>query len=86
MEALSVALWAAQTNRRVPGRKAKAPVAEPPTVSPLKRQKWEKPHQPNLTGTVRAYHPKGSLARGGVRAASASGDYQAWKPDAGDAS
>ncbi len=45
-------------------------VAEPPTVAPLKRQKWEKPHQPNLTGTVRAYRPKGSLARGGVRAAS----------------
>ena len=61
-------------------------IADPPTVTPLKRQKWEKPHQPNLTGTVRAYRPKGSLARGGVRAASASGDYQAWKPDVGDAS
>lgn len=61
-------------------------IADPPTVTPLKRQKWEKPHQPNLTGTKGAYRPKGSLARGGVRAASASGDYEAWKPDAGDAS
>src|SRR5262249_35277061 len=44
-------------------------IAEPPTVAPLKRQKWEREHQPNLTGTLGAYRPKGSLARGGVRAA-----------------
>ncbi len=54
-------------------------IVDPPTVSPLKRQKWELPHQPNLTGTVRAYRPKGSLARGGVRQAS-SADYEAWSP------
>ena len=54
-------------------------VDEPPTLAPLKRQPWERPHQPNMTGTVRAYRPKGSLARGGKRAA-ATGDYQAWKP------
>ncbi len=52
---------------------------EPPTLAPLKRQAWELPHVPNLTGTVRAYRPKGSLARGGVRAA-ATADYQAWVP------
>lgn len=52
----------------------------PPTKAALPRKTWEKPHQPNLTGTVRAYRPKGSLARGGVRAAATS-DYQAWKPD-----
>jgi NADH:ubiquinone oxidoreductase subunit len=55
-------------------------VADPPTVKPLKRQAWEKPHQPNMTGTVRAYRPKGSLSRGGVRQAS-SADYEAWTPD-----
>jgi NADH:ubiquinone oxidoreductase subunit len=55
--------------------------ADPPTVTPLKRQSWEKPHIPNLTGTVHAYRPKGSLARGGVRQASSS-DYEAWTPDA----
>jgi len=58
-------------------------VEEPPTVAPLKRQSWEKPHQPNMTGTVRAYRPKGSLARGGHRAAS-SADYESWSPGAGD--
>lgn len=54
-------------------------VDEPPTLQPLKRQKWEKPHQPNLTGTVAAYRPQGSLARGGVRAP-ATADYEAWTP------
>jgi NADH:ubiquinone oxidoreductase subunit len=60
-------------------------VSEPPTIAPLKRQKWEKDHVPNLTGTVKAYRPKGSLARGGVRQAS-SADYEAWTPDSGDRS
>lgn len=55
-------------------------VAEPPTIAPLKRQKWERAHMPNLTGTRWAYRPKGSLARGGVRQASSS-DYEAWTPD-----
>jgi NADH:ubiquinone oxidoreductase subunit len=51
-----------------------------PTEAPLKRQSWEKPHEPNYTGTVRAYRPKGSLARGGERAAAAS-DYESWTPN-----
>lgn len=54
-------------------------VDQPPTVAPLKRQRWEKPHQPNMTGTVKAYRPRGSLGRGGVRAP-ATADYQAWTP------
>jgi NADH:ubiquinone oxidoreductase subunit len=54
---------------------------KPPTESPLPRKSWEKPHQPNLTGTVNAYRPKGSLAGGADRPKS-SGDYEAWKPDA----
>lgn len=52
-----------------------APCDEPPVLKP-----WERDHQPNLTGTDLAYHPKGSLAAGGERA-SATGDYQAWSPD-----
>ncbi len=52
---------------------------QPPTEAPLPRKSWEQPHQPNLTGTVHAYHPKGSLARPGDRAA-ADGDYDAWSP------
>ncbi len=51
--------------------------AEPPTREPLPRRSWEKDHQPNLTGTIWAWRPKGSLARGGERAA-ASGDYEPW--------
>ncbi|MES1201553.1 MAG: NADH:ubiquinone oxidoreductase subunit NDUFA12 [Pseudomonadota bacterium] len=53
---------------------------EPPTVAPFKTKSWEKPHEPNLTGTVRAYRPKGSLARGGRRE-KATSDYEAWKPE-----
>ncbi|MBI1338604.1 NADH:ubiquinone oxidoreductase subunit NDUFA12 [bacterium] len=53
----------------------------PPTESPLPRKPWEKPHRANMTGTIHAYKPKGSLSQGGERAA-ASSDYESWKPDA----
>ncbi len=52
----------------------------PPTIEPLKRQSWEKDHQPNLTGTVHAWRPKGAIARGGERQ-KAAGDYEAWRPE-----
>jgi NADH:ubiquinone oxidoreductase subunit len=52
---------------------------QPPTTAPLPRKSWEKPHKANLTGTLDAYRPRGSLARGGERAES-SGDYEAWTP------
>ena len=55
-------------------------IDEPPTLDPLKRQSWEKPHLPNLSGTLHAYRPQGSIAKGGERAA-ATGDYEAWKPE-----
>ena len=55
---------------------------EPPNKEPLPRQSWEQDHQPNLTGTVYAHRPQGSLARGGERAA-ATGDYTAWTPGEG---
>ena len=42
---------------------------------------WEKPALPNLTGTAAAYRPAGALEKGGRRAA-ATGDYEAWSPDA----
>lgn len=51
----------------------------PPTVSPLARKAWEKDHQPNLTGTIYAWHPQGSLAKSGQRP-HATGDYEAWTP------
>lgn len=52
---------------------------KPPTVDPLPRKSWEKPHKPNLTGTLEAYRPPGALAEGGERAKS-TGDYEAWTP------
>jgi NADH:ubiquinone oxidoreductase subunit len=54
-------------------------VAEPPTLKPPVVKPWEKPHQPNETGTTAAYLPEGSLAKGGQRAR-ATGDYEAWRP------
>lgn len=45
------------------------------------RRSWQKPHQPNLTGTQQAYRPPGHLLAGGQRAA-ATGDYEAWTPQA----
>jgi NADH:ubiquinone oxidoreductase subunit len=52
----------------------------PPTTAPLPKKPWEKPHQPNLTGTAAAYLPPGSAARPG-RAPRTEGDYEAWTPD-----
>jgi NADH:ubiquinone oxidoreductase subunit len=53
---------------------------QPPTVEPLNRRAWEKDYLPNLTGTIEAWRPSGSLARTGERPA-ATGDYQAWRPE-----
>jgi NADH:ubiquinone oxidoreductase subunit len=43
------------------------------------RRTWQKPHQPNLTGTNQAYRPPGHILKGGQRE-SATGDYKAWVP------
>ena len=48
--------------------------AEPPTVEPLKRRSWEKEHRPNLSGTIHAWRPKGSIARTGERPPGMDGD------------
>lgn len=53
---------------------------DPPTAKPSPRRAWEKEHQPNLTGTIWAWRPRGSIARSGERSR-ATGDYEAWKPD-----
>lgn len=53
---------------------------EPPTKAPLPRRSWEKDYRPNLTGTIWAWRPKGSIARGGERQR-AAGDYQPWTPE-----
>ncbi len=43
------------------------------------RRAWERPHLPNLTGTIASYRPAGHDYSGGHRAA-ATGDYEAWTP------
>jgi NADH:ubiquinone oxidoreductase subunit len=42
---------------------------------------WEADYTPNATGTAQAYRPQGALEQGGRRAR-ATGDYEAWTPDA----
>ena len=41
---------------------------------------WQKPHLPNLTGTVSRYLPQGHLLKSGVRA-KATADYKPWTPN-----
>lgn len=52
--------------------------ADPPTVRPLPRKAWEKPHVPNLTGTDMAYVPRGSILRPDPVERR---DYDAWTPE-----
>ncbi len=54
-------------------------VEEAPSVRPLPRKPWEKEHVPNLTGTIHAYRPKGSLARASEPPRAEA--YEAWRPD-----
>jgi NADH:ubiquinone oxidoreductase subunit len=51
---------------------------EVPSEQPLAHKPWEKPHQENLTGTMLAYAPAGS-----IRAAEPAkrSDYEAWSPE-----
>jgi NADH:ubiquinone oxidoreductase subunit len=51
----------------------------PPTLGMTEPHAWEKPHQPNLTGSPLAYRPAGSTLAANRRP-KATGDYQAWKP------
>ena len=52
----------------------------PPTEERYVPRAWEKPHQPNLTGTPYAYRPDGSLLAKGERPR-VTGDYEAWSPE-----
>lgn len=51
---------------------------EPPTEANLPRKAWEKPHQENLTGTMAAYAPAGSIRKA---APAERSDYEAWTPE-----
>lgn len=52
----------------------------PPTDEKYKPKEWQKPHQPNLTGTPQAWRPLGSTLRANARPP-ATGDYEAWSPE-----
>lgn len=51
----------------------------PLTEQATKAMPWQKEHVPNMTGTARAYRPRGHEYRGGERA-HATGDYEPWVP------
>jgi NADH:ubiquinone oxidoreductase subunit len=43
------------------------------------KRPWQKPYEPNATGTPEAYRPPGHDYAGGKRSP-ATGDYEAWTP------
>jgi NADH:ubiquinone oxidoreductase subunit len=51
----------------------------PPTKEHYKQHQWERPYEPNLTGTPEAYRPPGSLLNpdAGKRPLR---DYEPWQP------
>lgn len=53
---------------------------EPLTEQAALAKRWQKPHQPNPTGSPGAYRPRGDQLSEG-RHAPASGDYVPWTPD-----
>ena len=50
-----------------------------PNQQQAPHESWQEEHLPNLSGTEFAYHPDGSIVKGGTRQ-KGTGDYQAWKP------
>lgn len=52
----------------------------PPTEEDYQPRNWQKPHEPNMTGTALAYRPPGSILNEGKRER-VSGDYDAWSPE-----
>lgn len=51
----------------------------PPTEEDFRPRDWMKPHEPNQTGTERAYRPPGSIRTPEKRPV-VTGDYDAWTP------
>jgi NADH:ubiquinone oxidoreductase subunit len=52
--------------------------SQPPSKD-YKPREWQKPHQPNLTGTAYAYRPPGSVLRARPTVPGDS-DYEPWTP------
>ena len=55
-------------------------VDQPLTEKAARPRPWQRPHLPNLTGTIFAYRPRGHVLSGGRRP-HATGDYEAWRPE-----
>ncbi|MEO0617761.1 MAG: NADH:ubiquinone oxidoreductase subunit NDUFA12 [Pseudomonadota bacterium] len=54
---------------------------ELPSDQSYLRRSWEKPHQPNMTGTPDAYRPRGSLLNTGISGDDeGNADYVPWSP------
>jgi NADH:ubiquinone oxidoreductase subunit len=51
---------------------------QPPAA--YRAREWEKPHQPNLTGTAQAYRPPGSVLKSNPTTPTPKPDYEPWKP------
>ncbi len=51
---------------------------ETPSEKPLVQKPWQKPHVENLTGTMLAYAPAGSIRKDIPKDRS---DYEAWTPE-----
>jgi NADH:ubiquinone oxidoreductase subunit len=54
-------------------------VATPPVQEKYVPREWQKPHQPNPTGTANAYRPPGSIMA--PRPKPVAPDYEAWRPE-----
>ena len=55
-------------------------VDTPPTDVKYQPKAWQRPHQPNMTGTSQAQRPAGSILGLGQRP-KATGDYKPWTPN-----
>ena len=53
--------------------------SSPPPDGGYEKYEWQREHQPNVTGTVNAYRPRGHILKGGKRSSSSS-DYEPWSP------
>lgn len=54
-------------------------VDAPPNESTYVPKPWQKPHEPNLTGTAQAYRPPGSVLHAAPRTPGGP-DYEPWRP------
>jgi NADH:ubiquinone oxidoreductase subunit len=50
-----------------------------PSPQTSRRKPWQKPHQPNLSGTRDAYLPPGHALAGG-KTPRGTDDYEPWRP------